>query len=59
MKTVRVLSLLCALSIAAFAAPAQAQNVLTMHRLPAALASEAVAAAVAKAGLDKIADRPK
>ena len=57
MKTVRVLSLLCALSIAAFAAPAQ--NVLTMHRLPAALASEAVAAAVAKAGLDKIADRLK
>jgi uncharacterized protein GlcG (DUF336 family) len=39
--------LLCALAIAGFVTPAQAQNVLTTHRLSAALASEAVNAAVA------------
>jgi uncharacterized protein GlcG (DUF336 family) len=39
--------LLCSLAIAGSAAPAQAQNVLTTHRLSAALASEAVNAAVA------------
>ena len=39
--------MICALAIAGFAAPAQAQNVLTTHRLSAALASEAVNAAVA------------
>lgn len=46
MKTIGLTSLLCVLSIAAFTASAQAQNVLTIHRLPAALASEAAAAAV-------------
>jgi len=39
--------LLCAVAIASLAIPAQAQNVLTTHRLSAALASEAVTAAVA------------
>ena len=38
---------LCVTLIIAFAASAQAQTVLTMHRLSAALASEAVADAVA------------
>ena len=47
MRTLRITSLLSAFSMAAFAAPAHAQNVLTTHRLPAALASEAAAAAVA------------
>jgi uncharacterized protein GlcG (DUF336 family) len=48
MKTFRLTSsLFFALSITAFAAPAQAQNVLTTHRLSAALANEAAAAAVA------------
>jgi len=47
MKKVCVVPLLCSLSIAGLAAPAHAQNVLTTHRLPAALASEATAAAVA------------
>ena len=47
MKNIRVTSLICAVLIATFAAPAQAQTVLTVHRLPAALASEAAAAAVA------------
>ncbi len=47
MNTVRFISLLCAISIAALAAAAHAQNVLTTHRLSAALASEAAAAAVA------------
>ena len=46
MKTMRLTSLLCIVSIGAFAAPAHAQSVLTTHRLPAALASEAAAAAV-------------
>ena len=46
MKTIGLTSLLCVLSIAAFTAPAQAQNVLTIHRLPAPLAPEAAAAAV-------------
>ena len=47
MMATRLAALVSAISIAAFAAPAHAQNVLTTHRLPAALASEAVAAAVA------------
>ena len=46
-KTFNITSLLCAVSIAALATPAQAQTVLTTHRLSAAMASEAVAAAVA------------
>jgi uncharacterized protein GlcG (DUF336 family) len=47
MKNNHFASLLCALTIVGAAAPAQAQNVLTTHRLSAALASEAVSAAVA------------
>ena len=47
MKAICLTSLLCAASIFGFAAPAHAQNVLTTHRLSAALASEAAAAAVA------------
>ena len=47
MKTIRLTSLLCAMSIAGMAAPSQAQTVLTTHRLSEALASEAAAAAVA------------
>jgi uncharacterized protein GlcG (DUF336 family) len=47
MKNRHFVSSLCALAIASFAVPAQAQNVLTTHRLSAALASEAVNAAVA------------
>jgi uncharacterized protein GlcG (DUF336 family) len=39
--------LLCAFAIVDLGAPADAQNVLTTHRLSAALASEAVTAAVA------------
>ena len=39
--------LLCGFAIVALGAPADAQNVLTTHRLSAALASEAVSAAVA------------
>jgi uncharacterized protein GlcG (DUF336 family) len=38
---------LCAFAIAGLVTPAYAQNVLTTHRLSAALASEAVSAAVA------------
>src|SRR5258708_35887316 len=38
---------LCALAVAGFAAQASAQTVLTTHRLPAALAAEAVTEAVA------------
>jgi uncharacterized protein GlcG (DUF336 family) len=47
MMTIRLAPLLCAVSVAGTAAPAQAQNVLTTHRLSAPLASEAAAAAVA------------
>ena len=47
MKNTHIASLLCAAAIIGLAAPAQAQNVLTTHRLSAALASEAVTAAVA------------
>ena len=47
MKTIWVTSLICALSFAGLVAPAHPQNVLTTHRLSAALASEAVAEAVA------------
>ena len=47
MKTFCLVPFLCAISIIAFAAPAQAQSVLTTHRLSAPLASEAAAAAVA------------
>jgi uncharacterized protein GlcG (DUF336 family) len=47
MKNRHFVPLLCALAIVGFAVPAQAQNVLTTHRLSAALASEAVNAAVA------------
>jgi uncharacterized protein GlcG (DUF336 family) len=47
MKNRHLARLLCAVAILGIAAPAQAQNVLTTHRLSAALASEAVAAAVA------------
>jgi uncharacterized protein GlcG (DUF336 family) len=47
MKNHLVALSLSAVAIAGFAAPAAAQNVLTTHRLSAALASEAVAAAVA------------
>jgi uncharacterized protein GlcG (DUF336 family) len=47
MKNRLFVSLYCAVAIAAFAAPVQAQNVLTTRRLSAALASEAVNAAVA------------
>lgn len=47
MRTIRLVPLLCAVSIAAFVAPAQAQGVLTTHRLSAALAAEAVTEAVA------------
>jgi uncharacterized protein GlcG (DUF336 family) len=47
MKNNHFASLLCALAIAGAAVPAQAQNVLTTHRLSAALASEAASAAVA------------
>jgi uncharacterized protein GlcG (DUF336 family) len=47
MKIIRNASVVCAISIAAIAAPAHAQNVLTTHRLPASLASEAAATAVA------------
>jgi uncharacterized protein GlcG (DUF336 family) len=46
MKTFRFVLFPCVMSIIAFAAPARAQTVLTTHRLPAALASEAAAAAV-------------
>ena len=47
MKNRHVASLLCAIVMGGIAVPAQAQNVLTTHRLSAALASEAVTAAVA------------
>jgi uncharacterized protein GlcG (DUF336 family) len=47
MKNRHFALLLCAFAIAGAAAPAHAQNVLTIHRLSAALASEAVSAAVA------------
>ena len=47
MKNRHLAPLLCAVAIASLAIPAQAQNVLTTHRLSAALASEAVTAAVA------------
>ncbi len=47
MKNRHAAPLLCAVAIAGLAVPAQAQNVLTTHRLSAALASEAVTAAVA------------
>jgi uncharacterized protein GlcG (DUF336 family) len=47
MKNRHPARLLCAVAILGLAAPAQAQNVLTTHRLSAALASEAAAAAVA------------
>lgn len=46
MKNRHFVPLLCALAIAGIAAPVQAQNVLTTHRLSAKLASEAVTAAV-------------
>ncbi len=47
MKNHLVALSLSAVAIVGFVAPAAAQNVLTTHRLSAALASEAVAAAVA------------
>jgi uncharacterized protein GlcG (DUF336 family) len=47
MKNRHLARLLCAVALLGLAAPAQAQNVLTTHRLSAPLASEAVAAAVA------------
>lgn len=47
MKNDHLAPLVCAVAIVGLAAPAQAQNVLTTHRLSAALASEAVTAAVA------------
>ena len=47
MKNHPVALLLWVLAIVGLAAPVQAQNVLTTHRLSAALASEAVTAAVA------------
>jgi uncharacterized protein GlcG (DUF336 family) len=47
MKNRHVAPALCALALTGLAAPAQAQNVLTTHRLSAALASEAATAAVA------------
>ena len=47
MKNTHIASLLWALAIGSLAVPAQAQGVLTTHRLSAALASEAVTAAVA------------
>ena len=47
MKNRHLAPLLYAFAIASLAVPAQAQNVLTTHRLSAALASEAVTAAVA------------
>lgn len=47
MKNSRIAPLLCAFAVVGLAVPAQAQNVLTTHRLSAALASEAVTAAVA------------
>jgi uncharacterized protein GlcG (DUF336 family) len=47
MKNRHLAPLVCAVAILGLAAPAQAQNVLTTHRLSAALASEAVTAAVA------------
>jgi uncharacterized protein GlcG (DUF336 family) len=47
MKNRHLALLLCAAAIVGLAAPAQAQSVLTTHRLSAVLASEAVSAAVA------------
>jgi uncharacterized protein GlcG (DUF336 family) len=48
MKSTTITMLSCALALAAgFAAPARAEDVITVHRLSAALASEAVTEAVA------------
>ena len=47
MKAIHLISFVCAVPLTGIFAPAHAQSVLTTHRLSAALASEAAAAAVA------------